>query len=274
MTENSEQIEYWNGGAGETWVAQQERLDRQLDPLGRAALAALAPRSGEHILDVGCGCGQTTFQLAEAVGPYGRVVGVDISQPLLSAAGKRTNDARVSFLRADAQAHAFEHPFDAIYSRFGVMFFSDPVRGFANLRRSLKRPGRIVFVCWRAESENPIMTVPLAAAAKHLPALPPPPDPNAPGPFAFADNTRLARILEAAGFCAITITPHDEAIGGNDRAATLELALRIGPLGRLLREHPGQTAAVVDSVRDALEPFIVGGVARLPSATWIVAASA
>jgi len=273
MTVNSEQIEYWNGGAGETWVAYQERLDRQLDPLGRAALAALAPRAGEHILDVGCGGGQTTFQLAEAVGPGGRVVGIDISQPLLSAAEKRSKDARVSFVRADAQTHFFEQPFDAVYSRFGVMFFPDPVGGFANLRRALKPRGRIAFVCWRPESENPIMTVPLAAAAKHLPPMPPAPDPNAPGPFAFADRTRLARILDAAGFGAIAITPHDEAIGGNDRAATLELALRIGPLGRLLREHPEQTAAVVDAVRDALEPFIAGGVARLPSATWIVTAT-
>src|SRR5947209_193330 len=142
MTVNSEQIEYWNGAAAEIWVAQQERLDRQLDALGNAALEALAPRAGEHILDVGCGSGQTTLQLAGAVGPGGRVVGVDISQPMLAAAEKRKKDAPVSFLRADAQTHAFDQPFDAIYSRFGVMFFADPVRAFANLRRSLKPRGR------------------------------------------------------------------------------------------------------------------------------------
>jgi hypothetical protein len=112
----------------------------------------------------------------------------------------------------------------------------------------------------------------MVAAARHLPPLPPPPDPDAPGPFAFADGVRLARILEVAGFGAIGITPHDEPIGGNDRAATLEVALQIGPLGRLLREHPEHRAGVVDAVRDALEPFIVDGIARIPSATWIVTA--
>jgi SAM-dependent methyltransferase len=269
---NTAQIEYWNGGAAETWVAQQERLDRQLDPLGRAALRALAPRRGEHVLDVGCGSGQTTLQLADAVGSAGRVVGIDVSLPLLAAARRRSRDAHVSFVHADAQKHAFEQPFDAVYSRFGVMFFDDPVAAFANLRRALKPSGRVAFVCWRAEAENPIMTVPMVAAARHLPPLPPPPDPDAPGPFAFADGARLARILGAAGFGAISLTPHDEPIGGNDRAATLELALQIGPLGRLLREHPEHRAGVVDAVRDALEPFIVDGIARIPSATWIVTA--
>lgn len=272
MTANSEQIDYWNGGAAETWVAHQERLDRQLDPLGRAALAALSPTAGERILDVGCGSGHTTLQLAEAVRPGGRVIGIDISQPMLVAADKRNDDPRVSFIRGDAQIYPFDDPFDAIYSRFGVMFFADPVGAFANLRRSLKPRGRIAFVCWRPESENPMMTVPLRAAAKHLPPLPPPGDPNAPGPFAFADKARLARILEAAGFGGVAIAPQDQLIGGNDRAATLELALRIGPLGRLLREHPEHRFAVIDAVRDALEPFIVDGIARMPSATWIVTA--
>jgi SAM-dependent methyltransferase len=268
---NTDQIEYWNGNVGDSWAAQQERLDRQLDPLGRAALAALAPRTGERVLDVGCGSGQTTLQLADAVGPTGRVVGVDISLPLLAAARRRPRDEHVSFVQADAQTHAFEHPFDAIYSRFGVMFFADPVAAFASLRRAMEPTGRVVFVCWRPAEENPMMTVPMAAAAKHFPALPPQ-DPHAPGPFAFADSGRVARILEAAGFGAIRITRHDEPIGGNDRAATLELALNIGPLGRLLRAHPEQRAVVIDVVRDAIEPFIVDGIARIPSATWIVTA--
>src|SRR5919202_367006 len=186
MTQNTEQIEYWNGTAADTWVAQQERLDRQLDPLGRAALRVLAPRPGEHVLDVGCGSGQTTLQLADAVGPDGRVVGVDVSSQLLAAARRRPRPANVAFEQADAQTYAFERPFDAIYSRFGVMFFADPVAAFANLRRALKPGGRMAFVCWREEAANPMMTVPMAAAAKHLPPLPPPAqDAHAPGPFAF-----------------------------------------------------------------------------------------
>src|SRR6266853_1819734 len=145
---NTAQIEYWNGGAAETWVAQQERLDRELDPLGRAALVALAPRRGEHLLDVGCGSGQTTLQLADALGSAGRVVGIDVSLPLLAAARRRSRVANVSFVHADAQKHAFEQPFDAIYSRFGVMFFDDPVAAFANLRRALRPGGTLAFVCW------------------------------------------------------------------------------------------------------------------------------
>src|SRR5262249_53195803 len=215
MTLNMDQIEYWNGPAADIWVAQQGRLDRQLDPLGRAALGALGPRAGEHILDVGCGSGQTTLQLAEAVGPTGRVVGVDISQQLLGAARRRDSDGRVSFVHGDAQTYEFGEPFDAIFSRFGVMFFPDLAAAFTNLRGALKPRGRIAFVCWRAEAENPIMTVPMAAAAKHFPPLPPP-DPNVPGPFSLADRGRIARILDDAGFGAIDIAPHDAVIGGND----------------------------------------------------------
>jgi SAM-dependent methyltransferase len=272
MTTNAGQIEYWNGPAADIWVAQQERLDRQLDSLGRATLRALAPRPGDHVLDVGCGGGQTTLELGAAVGAGGRVVGIDISSQLLAAARTRNRSANVVFELADAQTHAFDQPFDAIYSRFGVMFFADPVAAFENLGRALEPGGRMAFVCWRTEAENPIMTVPMAAAARHLPPLPPPQDPNAPGPFAFADRVRLARILEAAGFDTIAITAHDEPIGGNDLAGTLELALQIGPLGRYLREHPERRHGVADSVRDAIEPFIVDGIARIPSATWIVTA--
>jgi SAM-dependent methyltransferase len=273
MTVNAEQIEYWNGVAADIWVAQQDRLDRQLDPLGRAALRALAPRAGDLVLDVGCGSGQTTLQLADAVGPDGGVLGVDISAQLLAAARQRNRHPNVAFQLADAQTHVFDRPFDAIYSRFGVMFFADPAAAFANLGRALKPGGRMAFVCWRGEALNPIMTVPMAAAAKHLPPQPPPQNPDAPGPFAFADSARIARILGGAGFASVVITPHDEAIGGNDGAATLELALKIGPLGRYLREHPDKRARVIDSVREALEPFMVDGVARLPSASWIVTAA-
>ena len=269
---NEEQIEYWNGGAGDMWVALQERLDRQLGSLGRVAFAALAPRAGERILDVGCGAGTTTLELAEAVGPTGRVVGVDVSGQLVATARRRNRSAQVSFVEADAQTHVFDEPFDAIYSRFGMMFFADPTAAFANLRRALAPDGRIAFVCWRSVEENPFMTAPMVAARKYFPNLPPPPDPEAPGPFALADGARLGRILAAAGFRDVAIAPHDEKIGGNDRAGTLELALHIGPLGRLLREHPDKRAVVLDAVRDAVEALLVDGIGCAPSATWVVTA--
>src|SRR5215831_14059304 len=231
---NQDQIAYWNGAAGDIWVAQQERIDRQLESLGRVAQAALAARPGERILDVGCGSGQATVEIGDAVGPSGRVVGLDVSMQLLGAARQRNFPAQVSFLHADAQTHRFDEPFDAVFSRFGVMFFSDPVAAFANLRRALAPSGRLAFVCWRPLELNPIMTVPITAAARYLPPLPAPPPPDAPGPFSLADEARLRTILETAGFRSLRLTPHDELIGGNDRATTLELALQLGPLGRAL----------------------------------------
>lgn len=270
---NAQQATYWNEGAGPTWAAMTEALDRQLEPLGRAAIRALGPEAGERMLDVGCGAGQTTLELAAAVAPGGSVVGLDISETLLSVA--RTRDASglsVSFLPADAQTHAFPPAsFDGLFSRFGVMFFADPVAAFTNLNRALKPGGRLAFVCWRRPDENPIMTLPMAAALAHLPP-PAPPTPGAPGPFAFADPERVRTILGGAGFSEITLTPHDEKVGGGDLETVLDMALKVGPLGALLREHPDKRDAVLGAVRAALTPHDGPGGVKLGSATWIVTA--
>ena len=150
---NAAQIEYWNAAAGETWARFQEALDHQIEPLGLAAMDVLNPRAGEHIIDIGCGCGQTSLVLAARVGHMGSVMGVDISKPMLEVAVNRprpASDLRVAFRQLDAQTGDFGHGiFDAAFSRFGVMFFSDPVAAFANIRASLKPGGRLVFVCWR-----------------------------------------------------------------------------------------------------------------------------
>src|SRR5262249_8798224 len=155
--------------------------------------------------------------------------------------------------------------------RSAVLSSAAPSAASATLRGARRPGGRVAFACGRSVDKNPMMAAPMAAAAKYSPPLPPP-DPHAPGPFAFADRGRVARILEAAGFCAVGIEPHDEPVGGNDRADTLELALNLGPLGRLLREHPERRAVATAAVRDAIQPFIVDGVARFPTATWIVTA--
>ena len=271
---NAAQEEYWNGRAGHTWAEFQVILDAQLEPLGREAQRVLAPRPGERVLDVGCGAGQTSLALAEAVAPRGEVLGADLSQPLLDVARARADGLTVRFEIADAQTSDFGgEPFDAIYSRFGVMFFADPVAAFANLKKALKPGGRLAFVCWRSFDENDLMRAPLDAA---LPFIPPPApsDPTAPGPFAFADPERIRAILTGAGFAEVRITPFDAMIGGGDVDNALTLALRIGPLGATLRENPDRVPEVTDAVREALvKRQSADGRVLLPAAIWIVQAT-
>ncbi len=275
MSTNAEQIASWSGAVGDTWVAMQERLDRQLQTLGTRAMQALALQPGARVADIGCGSGQATLELAQRVGPSGRVVGVDVSAALLAVARVRASLPQVTFVEADAQQHDFGAPLDAMFSRFGVMFFADPVVAFTHLHAALKPRGKIAFVCWRGRKDNPIMTAPFDAAMTVLPAPAPTTlDPFAPGPFAFADGDRLRQILAGAGFVDVTLTAHDEAIGGNDADATLQMALRVGPLGALLREHPQHKDAVVEVVRKALVPYTTAHGVFMPSATWIVSAAA
>jgi SAM-dependent methyltransferase len=274
-TPNAAQIDYWNEGAGQTWAELQALLDRQLQPLGRAIMAALSPRPGERILDIGCGAGETSLELAFAVGPDGAVTGADISRPMLEVARRRTSAANVTFVEADAQTFPFEPgAFDAAFSRFGVMFFADPSAAFANIRRALKAGGRLAFVCWRAPAENPIMTLPMMAAAPFQPAMDPP-DPTAPGPFAFADPDRVRRILTEGGFTDVALTPHDEKIGGGDLEAAMTLALRVGPLGRMFRENPDiPRDKAVAAIRQAFTAHDGPEGVKLASATWFVTARA
>jgi SAM-dependent methyltransferase len=275
-TANSDQVAYWNDAVGETWVAMQDKLDGQIQPLGEAVIAALNPKPGERLVDIGCGCGQTTLALAERVGAAGSVLGVDISRPMLAAARRRITAqglAQASVIEADAQTHAFApETFDAVFSRFGVMFFEDPTAAFANILKGLKRGGRLGFLCWRAAAESAWMTLPMAAAQSHFPEPAPPSDPHAPGPFAFADAGRLRAILSGAGFADVTITPQDKPIGAPNLDQAVETALKVGPLGARLREQPEKTPAVVASLRQALAPYLTPDGVRLGSATWIVAA--
>jgi SAM-dependent methyltransferase len=273
---NAEQAEYWNRTAGHTWAEVSEPLERQLAPLGRAAMAALDPRPGEHVLDVGCGAGQTSLDLAQAVSPGGEVVGIDLSVPLLEVARRRAaGRSGVRFVQGDAQLFPFAAgASDAAFSRFGVMFFADPVAAFANLRRALKPGGRLAFACWRTLEENPAFTVPMRAAAPHLPPSPPAPDPDAPGPFAFARQERVRRLLAAAGFDAIHIAPHDEAVGSGDLDAAVTLSLRLGPLGRVLVDQPALREVVAPAVRGALAAHAGPDGVKLDAAIWIVTARA
>ncbi len=272
---NADQIAYWNAQAGETWAAQQDKLDRQLEPLGEAAIEALDPKTGERLIDIGCGAGQSTLALADRVGPAGSVLGVDISVPLLQVAGRRAHGVRqVTFQEADAQTWAFEPAAaDGVFSRFGVMFFADPKAAFANIRRALKPGGRLAFVCWRPLAFNDWMRVPIEAALAHV-ATPPPSDPLSPGPFAFADPVRVRTILAGAGFTNVDVAPHDTFVGGHPLDEAVALALKVGPLGMLIRENPDKRDAVIAAVREALAPHEGLDGIMLPAAVWIVTAQA
>lgn len=257
------------------WAEVRDLLELQLAPLGRRGLAALAPRSGESILDIGCGGGETALDLVRAVAPNGNVVGIDLSAAVLAFAQHAAHGyGRVRFVQADAQEFPFEPTsFDAAFSRFGVMFFADPVAAFINIRRSLKPNGRLAFVCWRALEENPLDILPLRAASVHLPPQPAH-DPDAPGPFAFADPGRVRGILERAGFGEISINAYDEQVGSGDLDAMLAVCSRVGALGKILREKPELRAAVLPAVRCALSAHDGPDGVRLNAATWIVMARA
>lgn len=277
---NAEQVKYWNEQGGK-WIALQDVIDGHIGPLGERLMDHVGIASGERVLDVGCGCGATTLELARRVGPAGTVIGVDISAPMLERARERARAAGVTNARfelGDAQTHAFDAgTFDVVFSRFGIMFFTHPDAAFANLRAALRRGGRLAFICWRSLQENPWFLVPLMAVAQHVP-LPAPPAPGTPGPFALADGERVRDLLHGAGFGSIAIEPFTDAmtVGGGDLDRAVEILLQIGPAGAALREAGVQPhQALVASVREAIAPYHSpdAGV-RLPAAAWLVTARA
>jgi SAM-dependent methyltransferase len=272
---HADQVAYWNGPGGAHWVAQQAHTDVQLSPVTEVLFNAARPATGELVLDIGCGCGTSTLLAADAVGANGHVTGLDVSEPMLSWARERgAGRANVTWLLADAATHAFPPGgADLLLSRFGVMFFGDPVAAFANLRTALRPGGRLVFVCWRAFDENPWMQLPLHAAYRHVPRLPKP-GPEDPGPFAFADPGRVRHILQAAGWPEPTLTPVDVLLdvgagGGLDQA--VEQATHIGAASRAIREAPEEARPpAIAAIREVLADYVTGDGVRLEGAVWVV----
>ena len=276
---NAQQIQYWNE-TGQRWVTLQSPIDTQIRPLGLLAMQRAALRAGTRVLDVGCGCGDTTVELARRVAPGGTVTGIDISAAMLERARQlaRKQGAGARFELADAQTYAFPPAtVDVLFSRFGVMFFTDPSAAFANLRRALAPGGRLAFVCWQSLPDNPWMLVPLGAALQHL-APPPLPGPDAPGPFSFADPARVRGILEPAGFADVQFEDVRETLtigGGAGLDETVAFVLQMGPTAAALRESsdPNLAARVAAAVRDALGPYVTADGIRMASASWIVTAT-
>lgn len=273
---NADQIAQWNADAGRSWTAEQERLDRLIAAYGAAALAKAGAREGERVLDVGCGCGQTSLALADLVGASGEVVGVDVSAPMLARARARgAGIAQLRFELADAAHAALGGPYDLLFSRFGVMFFDAPAPAFAHQRAAMAPGGRLAFVCWRSVSENAWAFLPASIGRRLIGAPQQAPDPHAPGPFAFADADRVRAILEEAGWKGVRVEAFDAPmpLGADARDAALWTG-KVGPLAAMLREAEDKRAAVMDAVAEALKAYETPSGVSLPGATWIVSATA
>ena len=275
---NADQIAFWNGPSAERWSKLQREIDRNMQPVTAAALAKLKPQPGERIVDIGCGAGETALAIADRVQAHGHVLGIDVSSPLLKVAAARaavTPEYPIELRNADAASHRFAAAsFDALFSRFGVMFFADPVAAFANLAQALKPGGRLVFACWRDRRDNRWVRLPVEAARKHIAQLPPPPGPDDPGPFAFADEARIVRVLTEAGFAGIDIERFDaDLFYGGDAADAARFLTQMGPVASVLNDHPPATRdAVAQEIETMLAPEQGPGGVRLAASTWIVAA--
>ena len=273
---NDDQAKLWNGHAGRAWVEAQATTDQMLAPFRELLVEAVtAGGTLREVLDVGCGTGSTTVAVAQRIGAGGRCTGIDISEAMIAAARARTarEHAPARFIRADAQVHAFEPAsFDMIISRFGVMFFDDPVIAFANLRRAAAENAALRFVAWRSPAENLFMTTAERSAAPLLPDLPAR-QPDAPGQFAFANRQRVEAILAESGWSGVDVRPIDVSCTLPERDL-IPYVTRFGLVGRALEEaDEGTRARVIEAVRPAFDAYVHGVDVRFTAACWMVAAS-
>jgi ubiquinone/menaquinone biosynthesis C-methylase UbiE len=274
--DSNDQATLWNGPAGRAWVEAQELLDRLFKPFEDLLVEAAVAASATRVLDIGCGTGGTTLALARRLGSNGRCVGIDISDAMIAAARDRAerSGTSASFIRADAQVHAFEPAsFDLIMSRFGVMFFDDSIRAFANLRRAARDNAALRFIAWRSAAENPFMTTAERAAAPLFPNIPAR-HPGAPGQFAFADQHHVSGILKASGWAEIDIQPIDVACTMPEKEL-VGFFTRLGSLGRMLDTADEPTRAqVIQTVRPAFDSYVHGDHVHFNAACWMVSAQA
>lgn len=273
-SDNDEQAEYWNGRAGQSWVAAQVHLDRMLAPVSAALLERSGARRGERAVDVGCGCGDSALALAQR---GAAVWGIDISEPMLALARSRAAGLdNVAFSRTDAATAAFTPDHDLVFSRFGVMFFADPHAAFQNLRTALVDDGRLCFVCWQAPQLNPWVSIAGKAVRPFLPEPDEPADPRAPGPFAFAEVPYVRDILEQAGFTDIAVDSFEPTLHlADDLEGAMDFLQQVGPLSHALAElEESAQAAALDAARQALAPYATDHGVDLDGACWLVSARA
>ena len=279
MNERNEvgmQAEFWNDAGGRMWVENIERTHALLKPLGDALLERVAPQPGEAVLDVGCGGGLNSIELARRVGETGRVVAVDVSEIILDYARAQENlPANLEFVRADAATEIFRAAgFDLLFSRFGVMFFEDPIAAFRNMRANLRGGGRLVFQCWQVRERNPWLSIPMQAAFEILTPPDEMMDPRAPGPFSFADRDWVEEILQSAGFAEVQVEDLVLEMSMGSLEEAVAYSTRFGPAVEAFKAaSDADRAAAEQAIRSAFQPLVRDGVVVGTASTWIVTAN-
>ena len=277
---NEEMSEFWNGEGGEKWVDFQDRVDESLATFGHKAMNRLKLVGGESVLDIGCGCGDTSIELARRVGLHGYVEGIDISDRILEQARKRKaieSLRNLNFKCSDVQFHRFEPMrFDVAFSRYGVMFFDDPVAAFRNIRYALKSGGRMSFICWRPILENQWVSFPLNIASNHV-KIPEPPDRESPGAFSFGDKSRVERILSSAGFTDITVESYDAKFSvGENLEEAVNFLIHFGPASTAIKSQEIDNYTrmkFIMELYDSLSKYLIAEGVALGAATWIFTAT-
>ena len=279
---NEQQADFWSGPGGQSWVDNQMQMDTMLQPLGDAALQLLNLKNARHVMDIGCGTGTTTINIAQKLSAGGRVTGADLSEPMIEFARQRLLDEGISnaeFVTSDLQEDELQpETYDAAFSRFGVMFFDQSVKGFANIRSAMKPDAPIAFVCWQSPTHNLWHSAAMAVAKEFI-EMPAAQDPRAPGPFAFAEPDYVNSILVDAEFKRVSLTPHEQEVelfSGQTVRAAAENFARINPvIGSYISSVDDSAAATFfDALADTLSSYHKDNALRFPSATWLVTATA
>ena len=276
---NKNQKDFWSGKGGDIWVERQNAMDTMLSPLGEAALNKLNFNEKENVLDIGCGCGHTTLNIAKRIGTSGNVTGLDISEPMLKRAKESAVEMSITntlFKCVDVQTEDLgDQIYSAAFSRFGVMFFEDSIAAFKNINKSLISGGYLSFVCWQSPSVNPWQSLFIQEVKKFL-DLPSPP-PRSPGPFAFMESEYVSSILEESKFQDITIEGHEAEVNmfsGRSLSDSVKDYISINPVvTQMLKESSeNQIAEIVNSGIEAFSPYYSEKGLIFPSATWLVTA--
>ena len=274
---NKNQRDFWSGKGGDIWVERQNAMDTMLSPLGEAALNKLNLNEGENVLDIGCGCGHTTLNIAKRISPDGQVTGLDISEPMLKRAKESANEMSISnasFNCVDVQTDDMgEEVYSAAFSRFGVMFFEDPIAAFRNINKSLITGASLSFVCWQSPALNPWQSLFIEAVKKYV-DLPSPP-PRSPSPFAFMESEYVSSILEESNFQNIIIEGHEAEVNmfsGRSLSDSVKDYISINPVvsGMLKDSTEQEKTEIINSAIEAFSPYYSAKGLMFPSATWLV----